>query len=196
MPPPNREKKIMKKATILFIALCLVAAPAFSEVKEDTRSAVLGVALDCTDAQLGTCGDVLLGVVGNAPGGPIEYGCSTLDYDACTEVVYELCVGADDDVTVTMNYAHTGTNDLDLFLLGSCDAADCLDSSTGTSGVETVGGALTAGTYYVVVDGWTSGGVGNCDDGGHDVSFECSSPCTPVSVEETTWGEVKGLYAE
>jgi len=185
----------MKKATILFVALCLVAAPAFSEVKEDTRSAVLGVALDCTDAQQATCSDVLVGTVGNVPGGPLEYGCTTLDYDLCDEAVYELCVGSDDTVMITMNYVQSATNDLDLFLLGSCDAADCLDSSTGTSGVETVTAALTAGTYYVVVDGWTST-TGRCDDGGHNVAFECSSPCTPVSIEETTWGEVKGLYAE
>jgi hypothetical protein len=186
----------MKNVTILCALLALAAAPAFAEVKQDSHSTVLGAVLDCTDAQQGTCGDVLLGTVGNQPGGPLEYGCTTLDYDLCDEVVYEFCVGADDDVTITMNYAHSATNDLDMFLLGSCDAVDCLDSSTGTSGVETVGGLLTAGTYYVVVDGWTTSGAGRCDNGGHDVTFTCSSPCTPVSVEQTTWGEVKGLYAE
>ena len=100
----------MKKATILFVALCLIAVPAFSEVKEDAHSTVLGAALDCTNAQAGTCGDVLLGVVGNAPGGPLEYGCSGLDYDQCDEAVYELCVGADDTVTITANYVNSATN--------------------------------------------------------------------------------------
>ena len=97
--------------------------------KVDAPSAILGTNVDCTGAQSATCGDVLIGTVGTTPGGPIEYGCSTLDYDGCTEAVYEICVAADDQLSVEMTYAHDGSlNDLDLFLLGSCDAVDCLDS--------------------------------------------------------------------
>lgn len=184
----------MKKATILVAALTMLALPAFAENKVDAPAVILGTALDCTGAQSGTCGDVLIGTVGNMAGGPIEYGCSTLDYDGCAEAVYEICVAADDQLTVEMTYAHTATNDIDLFLLGSCDAADCIASSTLTSGTETVSEAVTAGTYYAVVDGWTVSGAGRCDDGGHTVTISCGSPCTPVSVEETTWGEVKDLY--
>jgi hypothetical protein len=188
----------MKKATILIVAISLIALPALAEEKVDEGSVILGSTLDCTDAQTGTCGDILLGVVGNQPGGPLEYGCSTLDYDQCDEVVYEICLAADDNLTLVMNYNHvSGETDLDMFLLGSCDEADCIDSATGTSGVETIGPvALTAGTYYVVVDGWTTSGVGRCVDGSHDLAVECSSPCGPVSVEETSWGQIKGSYKE
>ena len=184
----------MKKATILVALVTMLAMPAYA-AKVDAPSTILGVNIDCTGAQSATCGDVLIGTVGTTPGGPIEYGCSTLDYDGCTEAVYEICVAADDQLSVEMTYAHDGSlNDLDLFLLGSCDAADCLDSSTGTSGVETVGAAVTAGTYYAVVDGWSVSGAGRCDGSGHTVTVTCGSPCTPVSVDETSWGEVKGLY--
>ncbi|MEZ5065102.1 MAG: hypothetical protein R3B81_10230 [bacterium] len=185
----------MKKATILVAACALVALPAFAEQKVDQGSPVVLGSLDCAGATAGTCGDVLTGVVGNTPGGPLEYGCTTLDYDLCAETIYEICVGADDVLSVDMTYNHvSGATDLDLFLLGSCDATDCLDSSTGTSGLENVSANVTAGTYYVVVDGWTTGGVGRCVDGSHTVTVSCSSPCTPVSVDEQSWGSVKALH--
>jgi hypothetical protein len=188
----------MMKATIALGAALLLASSAFAEVKQDSGPIVIqGGALDCTGAASLTCGDVGNGQIGL--GGAVgTYGCTTLTYGLCGESVYEICVGATDNLTVTVTYAHNGTNnDLDAFLLGSCNEADCLDSSTGTSGTETLGPqAVTAGTYSVVVDGWnSSGGIGRCADGTHTVSVSCSSPCTPVSVEPTTWGSVKGLYS-
>jgi len=189
----------MLKATFAMSAALLLASSAFAEVKQDHGSIVIqGGALDCTGAVALTCGDVGAGQIGL--GGAVGlYGCTTLQYGLCSEAVYEICVGATDNLTVTVNYTHNGTNnDLDAFLLGSCNEADCLDSSTGVSGVEVLGPqAVAPGTYYVVVDGWNStGGIGRCADGTHTVSVACASPCTPISVEPTTWGEVKGLYNE
>jgi hypothetical protein len=181
----------MMKATIALGAALLLASSAFADVKQDSGPIVIqGGLLDCTGAASLTCGDVATGTLGAAVVG--TYGCTTLSYSACGETAYAICVGADDTLTVTMTYAHSATNDLDAFLLGSCNEADCLDSATGTTGTEVLGPqAVTAGTYYVVVDGWSA----RCDNGAHTVSVACSSPCTPVSVEEATWGSVKGLYS-
>jgi hypothetical protein len=89
-----------------------------------------------------------------------------------------------------MTYNHTATNDLDLFLLGSCEENDCLEASLGTSGNESVSAILPAGTYWVVVDGWS----GRCDGTGvHDLAVICDAPCT-VSTEAHTWTDIKRRY--
>jgi hypothetical protein len=183
----------MKLTTILF-ALLLVAPAAFAdvEVKSDPGPGeVAGRAADCTGAQEITCGEIATGTVGGASN-VANYSCTGLDYSACGEAVYELCVASDDDVTINMTYQHDGTlNDLDLFLLSDCDENTCLDSSLGTSGLETIGPLpLAAGTYYLVVDGWNA----LCDGSGHTVSVICDAPCETVDVDPSTWGEVKGLY--
>jgi hypothetical protein len=183
----------MKLATILFALLLVVpAASADLQVKSDPGPAEpSGRALGCDGAPRITCGEILMGT-SDGPSAVAQYGCSGLDYSACGESVYELCVGSDDDVTVTMTYQHDGSaNDLDLFLLSDCDENLCLDASLGTSGLETIGPlALTAGTYYVVVDGWNA----LCNGSGHTLSVTCDAPCETVSVDPSTWGEVKGLY--
>ncbi len=53
-------------------------------------------------------------------------------------MIYRVAVGADGDLSLEMTYAHSPNNDLDLFLLASCDPLDCLASSAGTSGTESI----------------------------------------------------------
>lgn len=183
----------MKKIAMSLVALAIVASGA-SAAKIDEDSGPTGIGegvLDCSGATMLTCGGTGTGV--NGPGGTVAlYGCTGLDYDFATEVVYEICTPDVGDLTVQMNYVHDGaTNDLDLFVLGSCDPADCLGASTAVSGFEevVVPGAA-AGTYYAVVDGWN----GLADGSPHDLAVICATPCaTPVL--ETTWGAVKSIYA-
>ncbi len=187
----------MMKSTIACCAVLLLASAAFADGKQDTGPSVItGGLLDCTGATPLTCGEAAGGTV-SAGGVVTTYGCTTLSYSGCQEAVYEICLGGNDNLTVTMTYTHSTTNDLDAFLLGSCNEANCLDSSLATNGTEVVEllGAA-AGTYYVVIDGWNSGTGGRCNGTGHTVTVTCSSPCTPVSIEQTTWGDVKGLYKE
>ena len=183
----------MKLATILF-ALLLVAPAALADaqVKSDPGPVEATTrALDCAGAEAVTCGDVVVGI-SDGPSTVGFYGCSGLSYEECGESVYELCVASDDDVTINLTYQHDGiTNDLDLFLLSDCDEALCLDSSLASTGLETIGPlALTAGTYYVVVDGWN----GACDGSAHTLVVTCDAPCGGVPVDPSSWGEVKGLY--
>ena len=175
---------------ILAAILIAVAAQAAEKPHVDPLL-IAGGALDCTGATSMTCGDVVNGVGG--AGGNVDntYGCTGLSYAGCQEVVYEVCIASTGDLIVDMTYAHdSSTQDLDLFLLGSCNEADCLDSSTGTSGVEQVSAVVAAGTYYVVVDGWG----GRCDGSGHTVSVTCDAPCTPVPVDAETWSKIKADY--
>ncbi len=182
----------MKKIAIT-LACVLIASAAYAERKVDPgASLILGGLLDCSAAVEMTCGETAVGnLVVPAAGNVDVYGCSGLTYESSPEAVYEICVAADGQLTVDMSYTHDSSlNDLDLVLLGSCNEGDCLDMSTQTSGLETVTSAVTAGTYYVVVDGWG----GRADGSGHSVAVTCDAPCTPTAVDAASWGEVKALY--
>jgi len=182
----------MKKIAMSLVALAVVASAAnAAKVDEMGEGGFAEGTLDCSSATLLTCGGAGSGA--NGPGGTVAlYACTGLDYDLSSEVVYEICLGADGDLTVDMTYAHDGSyNDLDLFVLGSCDPADCLDFDAATSGVETVTiPGAAAGTYYAVVDGW----AGRQDGSPHDLSVTCADACGGTPVEETTWGALKTIY--
>jgi hypothetical protein len=180
------------KKIVTTLACLLVASVAVAEEKVDNGGTpvILGTNLDCAGATPLTCGEVGSGANGTG-GSVVNYGCTTLSYDGASEVVYEICVAADTFLQVDMNYTHTsGANDLDLFLLGSCSESDCIDYEAGVDGTEHVEANVTAGTYYVVVDGWN----GLADGSPHTVSVTCDAPCDPVSVDASSWGSVKALY--
>ena len=192
----TKQEFTMKKVVISAAAMLLVATVAFAGPKEDADSGPHGEGaggLDCTTASYVTCGDTQTNAVGPGPGSVSLYGCTGLDYTGAEEFVYELCVGGDGPVTVEMTYAHDGAvNDLDLFLLGSCDPADCIDFDAATSGTEVVSANLTAGTYYVVVDGWKA-----LQDGSpHSLTVTCDTPCSATPVLDATWGQIKALHSE
>jgi len=182
----------MKRIAMSLAALALAASAASADKVSENLPGEFGEGvLDCSSAVLLTCGGAGSGT--NGPGGTVAlYGCTTLDYDGISEFVYEICVGGPGDLTVDMTYAHSSYNDLDLFVLGSCDPSDCLDFDAATSGFETVTiPGAGAGTYYAVVDGW----AGRADGTPHDLTVRCSAPCN-TPVEETTWGAVKSIYAD
>lgn len=181
----------MKKFAISMAAVALCSTMAFAGPKEDAHQGPTGYGegnLDCSGAADITCGGQASGAIG--PGGGVDfYGCTGLFYGGAEEAVYEICTGADGQLAVHMTYTHSGSSDNDLFVLGSCDPADCLGASLGTSGVEDVVVNVPAGTYFAVVDGWE----GLADGTGHTVSVACSTPCgTPVVKK--SWGGIKSVY--
>ena len=149
--------------------------------------------LDCSGATPIECGPYTYGG-GTGPGNVTSYGCGLWIYALSEEIVYEITSTAMTTFTVTMNYSHTvidniEVNDLDLFLLGSCDENDCLDFSVDVTGLETVHGVnLPAGTYYVVVDNFSGQGDGT----GHTLTID-STNCA-VAAELVNWGEVKSKF--
>ncbi len=183
----------MKKIAISLAAVAVIATGAFAGPKEDAHQGPTGIgegALDCTGATYLTCGDFAVGSIG-AGGSVAAYGCTGLSYDLAEEAVYEICTGADGDLDVVSTYLHGTYNDLDLFVLGSCDPADCLGGSLGTDGFEQVVVNVPAGTYYAVVDGWN----GLADGSDHDVSVSCAQACDVSPTIESSWGAVKSVYS-
>ncbi|HPR64885.1 MAG TPA: PKD domain-containing protein [Thermoanaerobaculia bacterium] len=83
--------------------------------------------------------------------------------------MYEITLAGSTVLDIALsNY---GTRDLNVLLLSSCDACDCI--AVGPAISETV----PAGTYTIVVDGYTSG-----DDGSFDIDITCTDPCDTLPV--------------
>ena len=85
----------MKKLTIGIAIGCLAMASGAlaDEVKRDPGPPAeprAGGLLDCTGATLTSCGDVRTGTVGTGGNVDDTYGCTTLSYLGCDEVVYEI----------------------------------------------------------------------------------------------------------
>jgi hypothetical protein len=181
------------------VAFLATAAQGNAELKEklnlagQPKVASTPPTLDCSGATPIECGTYTYGG-GSGPSNVAGYGCWLVDsYRNTEEIVYEITTTAMTTFTVTMNYSHTVVNgieinDLDLFLLGSCDENDCLDWSYDVIGVETVHGVnLPAGTYYVVVDAFWVG-----DGTGHTITVD-STNCA-VSAELVNWGAMKSKF--
>lgn len=175
-------------ASLLLLTFGAAHATKIDPGPRDTQTDGL---LDCNGASAITCGEIQTNIVPDGPGNVDLYGCTGLSYDGSAEFVYELCVGGNGgNVSLVMTYDHNTNNDLDLFLLGSCEEADCIDSSLATSGIEEIAANVPAGTYYVVVDGWG----GRSDNSPHVLSVECDEPCGATPVDASTWGQIKSLH--
>jgi len=173
---------ITKKLLLLAAAMCILAL----------GSVAMGQPyLDCSDATVITCGDVLTNQTppGEPGAGNVTYYCDTytLNYDNAWEFVYEFTLEASTFVTIVMTYDHViGVNDLDMGLRNICDENNCLNISLGTTGYEEMNNMLWPGTYIISIDGYN----GYQDGSPHTMSLICG----PVAAEATTWSEVKGLY--
>jgi hypothetical protein len=115
--------------------------------------------LDCSGAIPIACGDL---VSGDNSG-----GVSTADVYSCVgwnesgpDVVYELTLATDKIVTATISNMSA---DLDVFLLSACDENACLEYGNTSFTSE----CLTAGTYYIVVDGY------NGAESAYDLEVTC-----------------------
>lgn len=131
--------------------------------------------VDCAAARPLDCGamhdSTNIGLANQTSG----YGCA--DYDETGgEVVYRFTVATPTQVTVHLSGL---SGDLDLFLLAGCDAGDCIAASTGVSD-ETIVRCLDAGTYHLVVDGY-SGAASN-----FQLQLDCGAcgPCGPDALAD------------
>lgn len=106
------------------------------------------------------------------------------------EIVHTFTTNEAGQVTINL----TGLSDnLELFLLSSCDRGACLQFSqnSGTSNEQIIRN-LPAGTYYVVVDGY-NGAVSP-----YTLTVECNQVCglslTPTGTTNADCGQSNGLY--
>jgi hypothetical protein len=127
----------------------------------------------CDTAVVIACGQTLANATQG--GGRVDaWGCNSLSYAGASEMVYRITHGTGGDLTIEMNYTHGPANDLDLFLLASCDPADCVAQSIGTTGNELITlSGLEPGIYYAVVDGYN----GLQDGSYHSITVQCMDLC-------------------
>ncbi len=114
---------------------------------------------------------------------------------------YEFTLSSDQEVNISMEIL-TANTDLDMFLLSSCSPAICIDLSGSNTPFESIQRYLSAGTYYIVVDGF-NGAQGNfniqlscscnCEFSVGNLlsceSFEDFAPNSPVSPNSVRWNK-------
>lgn len=174
---------------LIGIALLFITTPAIAaKPKEDTGASLGKGALDCSDAIPVQCNGTLVGV-GVGSGSVDSYNCTSLSYAGGDEIVYEIELKGTASFTIQMEYTHSATNDLDLFVVSPCNPNACVGSSGDISGIEIITGTLIpAGVYYVVVDAWN----GKQDGTPHTLTVT-STDCT-VPLRELSFGEVKAVF--
>jgi len=123
--------------------------------------------IDCTGATSISCGDTLTNITSSFSDVITDYGCNGTTYDG-DEEVFEFVLATEANVTITIS--HGGGERLDVFLLSDCnEVTNCIawgdNSITATQ--------LSAGTYYIVVDGERNG-----DTGPFDISVDCDATCS------------------
>ncbi len=137
--------KTLRTVLLLTAVAALAASPALAgKIKTDPVMTSRG-ALDCSSAIVLNCGDVVTGDNTGMPNNVETYSCTGWT-ESGGEVVYTFTLDGDYHVTGTLSDMSA---DLDIWLLGSCDEADCL-----AYGNTSFQADLGAGTYYISVDGY------------------------------------------
>jgi hypothetical protein len=160
----------MRFATIAIAAILVFATLAVAvEKKEhaDPTEWTRGL-LDCTNAVPVVCGGVYDGDNANAPNNVEQYSCTTWT-ESGGEIVYTLDLGGTFSVTATLSNM---TADFDVFMLGSCEEADCLTYGDSNCTYE-----FGPGTLYIVVDGYYGA------TGTFTLTIDCveiEQPCCPT----------------
>ena len=102
--------------------------------------------LDCSNTVVLTCGVTYSGSSSTAASNISTFGCNTWT-ETGPERVHSITPSANGTITATIsNY----TGDLDVYILASCDATDCLGTVSSSSAMYS--NAVAGNTYYVVVD--------------------------------------------
>ncbi|MBK8231661.1 MAG: hypothetical protein IPK72_13995 [Candidatus Eisenbacteria bacterium] len=172
----------MKKLALCGLAVMAVAASTSSafanQAKFDKDNSAPSTPtrglLDCTDAIAAGCGFTYTGDTSFGVNNATAYNCHPFVEDG-PEVVFVFTLGATSNVAIQM--VPPADQDLDLHLLASCEEADCIGYSAGTSVENIAADCLPAGTYYIVVDGY-AGSAGQ-----FDLSVSCTDCAGPVDNE-------------
>jgi hypothetical protein len=102
--------------------------------------------LDCSNTVILTCGVTYSGASSTAASNVSTFGCNTWT-ETGPERVHSITPSANGTITATIS---NFTGDLDVYILASCDATDCLGTVSSSSATYT--NAVAGNTYYVVVD--------------------------------------------
>ncbi len=102
--------------------------------------------LDCSNTIPLSCGVMYSGTSSVSSSLVETYSCNSWT-ETGPERVHSIIPGANGTITATIS---NFTGDLDVYILGSCDASDCLGIVSSSSA--TYAGAIAGNTYYIVVD--------------------------------------------
>ncbi len=116
------------------------------------------------------------------------YGCATSTDESGPEVLYRVDVAEDGLLALSLTDLSTGA-DIDVHLLASEDASDCIDR-----GHEIAAGYVEAGRYWVVADTWVSGS-GDEKDGSYTLTFGLTGVDTLTAAGLGTDFADDSLYA-
>jgi len=177
------EGEVMRKmvwlvaVVVLICSAVVVANERTKEKKEQTKNVASSSGyLDCSSATVIGCNSTLYGEETS--------GWPNVDYYSCVfwtetggERVYELTVEAYTRIIVSLEPIQ---GDPDVFLLGSCDEADCL--AVGEDGLTYL--AIEGGVYYIVVDGHLDG-----PDCVFDLTVTCEE-ASPPPANDTCDGAI------
>lgn len=97
----------------------------------------------------------------------------------CTgkERVYTFLLNSSQTVTIQLTNIRDPNDDFEMFLFKDCNEDLCLGSSTNSKGKnELISANLTAGRYYIVVDGWKD------SEGAYDISVDWNCCTNPLEV--------------
>jgi hypothetical protein len=165
----------MKKFLLLLAALCLVAGAAQAAKVEGKPTSLSRGALDCTGAIPIACGDVYTGDTTGGAMNVATYDCTSWN-EGGPEVVHVLELPYLGKINAVISGL---SSDLDVFLLGSCEEADCL--AYGNTSFTT--DCLDPGTYYIVVDGYGTAA------GPYTLTVNCTE-CLPPPANDDCDGAI------
>lgn len=133
-------------------------------------------ALSCAGATALTAGSTVSDTTVGGTNNQSTYGCFSSSYQwNGPEKVYTFTTSQTSDIRITLQNISGG--DVDLFILGSCDATDCWNW-----GDERVFYPdAPAGTYYIVVDGW------NTDSASYDITAWSCTGILLVDDDHSGW---------
>lgn len=97
----------------------------------------------------------------------------------CTgkEKVYSFLLNSTQNVTISLTNIRDPNDDMELFLFKDCNEDACLATSTNASGQnEIINVNLSAGRYFVVVDGWKE------SEGNYDITVDWNCCSNPIEV--------------
>ena len=138
----------------------------------------LNPTLDCSNTVILTCGVTYSGASSTAASNVTTFGCNTWT-ETGPERVHSITPSTSGTITATIS---NFTGDLDVYILASCDATDCLGTVSSSSA--TYANAVAGNTYYVVVD---------ADDGSgsaYDIVVTCP---TVTSIDEISSSNVNNM---
>ncbi|MBK9110087.1 MAG: PPC domain-containing protein [Saprospiraceae bacterium] len=160
----------------------LVDGPTTSQVGPFTLTANCGL-LDCGNAKPIECKQTLFNESNQNGFNNVSLYCNPSKISdpgtGCTgkEKVYSFLLNSSQNVTISLTNIRDPNDDFEMFLFKDCNEDVCLASSVNPKGQnETITMQLSAGRYYIVVDGWKN------SEGNYDIAVDWNCCTNPIEL--------------